>query len=43
MCLSLHMEKTKDDGGMNASDYSKFFVFAMFSGIAIYLFYKAMF
>lgn len=37
------MENTKNDDRMNASDYRKFFVFATFSGIAIFIFYKAMF
>lgn len=37
------MEINKDDGSMNASDYSKFFVFVTFSAIVIYVFYKAMF
>ena len=43
MCLTLRMEKTKDDGSMNASDYNMFFVFATVAGIAIYVFYKVMF
>ena len=43
MYLNLRMEINKDDGSMNASDYSKFFVFATLSGIAIYVFYKVMF
>jgi hypothetical protein len=37
------MEINKDDGSMNAGDYIRFFVFATFSAIAIYVFYKAMF
>ena len=37
------MENNKNDGTMNASDYIRFFVFATFSAIAIYVFYKVMF
>ncbi len=37
------MEINKNDGSMNFSDYSKFFVFVTFSAIVIYVFYKAMF
>ena len=43
MYLNLRMEINKDDGSMNARDYAKFFVFATFSAIAIYVFYKVMF
>ena len=35
--------ENNDDGSMNASDYIKFFVFATFSALAIYVFYKVMF
>ena len=37
------MEINKDHGSMNASDYSKFFIFLTLSGIVIYVFYKVMF